>query len=802
MNLVLDNPHDIYEKINHELYLLIDNLTSVSTDETLNRSQVDVREKLIGLKSSLKAKLDSLEKNAEWKTFTIAFYGETGAGKSTLIETLRILLNEPTKKVSRDKFKQLQHLYQEKIVLLSSLESELNAISQDLSDLEKKVETLTCTLRAEQTTLTDKFQVEREYLEEQKQAISDKILQDEQRYLSLTQSIIDFQATIANTKVQASWWRKLIHLFKKLPEELECMKALQTLSEVQQEKEQYKKQLISYEQKAEDLVEDYEYKCVELEQKYNQELQPVRREINLVEQTKKIMNQQLVSLNKEIEEELSELKQYSDGDIIGDGRADFTLKTKCYAFSIESRYFNLLDVPGIEGKEGLVLQEIENAVQSAHAVFYVTNKASPPQTGENNRKGTLEKIKEHLGDHTEVWSIFNKKITNPKYALKSLDLLSDDEKESLLEMDNKMIEQLGKHYQGSLSLTALPAFIASTDCFLSDSENYKRREKFLGDFSKQELLEKSQFLHFLEILKNTILLESNNKIKKANLNKANQSLKFTIENLSDIGIMYEVLARKIGDDCDASCQQLKVSFNELNLNLHNKCENLINESVRRARQNIYKTIDLDISNKNFKAVIEKEFKLCVSDVSGSFPKEIGNQIKEFEKTVDDIFKRFSDLSQEFLSSAVKLGEYKFDDKFDIKINMDNGVNITALIGGLIAAVMVPFTAGQSLWLAGAASFTAIASLVKSVWSSFSADYKMSEQRKSTDENLRKLEIEIKSKLKISLQESTASMEKTVQELDMALRSPVQQLTTTIGLFGNSSKKLTLISNKIDKFGDL
>jgi predicted ATPase len=42
--------------------------------------------------------LEFLETNAEWEKFTMAFFGETNAGKSTIIESLRILFNEESRR--------------------------------------------------------------------------------------------------------------------------------------------------------------------------------------------------------------------------------------------------------------------------------------------------------------------------------------------------------------------------------------------------------------------------------------------------------------------------------------------------------------------------------------------------------------------------------------------------------------------------------------------------------------------------------------------------------------------------------
>ncbi|GAA7278561.1 hypothetical protein UBN20_08360 [Helicobacter pylori] len=81
-----------------------------------------------------------------------------------------------------------------------------------------------------------------------------------------------------------------------------------------------------------------------------------------------------------------------DGAIIGDGRSDFTLKTQSYSFQYNHQTFTLLDVPGIEGREQKVIDQISNATQKAHAIFYVTKTPNPPQKGEEGKGGTIEKI--------------------------------------------------------------------------------------------------------------------------------------------------------------------------------------------------------------------------------------------------------------------------------------------------------------------------------------------------------------------------------------------------------------------------
>ncbi|MFP6166226.1 hypothetical protein ACLGBX_01965 [Helicobacter pylori] len=77
----------------------IENLQNIfkNTDnenERLKKSNQEALEIFQKLEFESLKELESLKKNEEWEKFTIAFYGETGAGKSTLIECLRLFFKE------------------------------------------------------------------------------------------------------------------------------------------------------------------------------------------------------------------------------------------------------------------------------------------------------------------------------------------------------------------------------------------------------------------------------------------------------------------------------------------------------------------------------------------------------------------------------------------------------------------------------------------------------------------------------------------------------------------------------------
>lgn len=215
---------------------------------------------------------------------------------------------------------------------------------------------------------------------------------------------------------------------------------------------------------------------------------------------------------------LNELHSLQDGAIIGDGRSDFTLKTQSYSFQYNHQTFTLLDVPGIEGNEKKVIQQISNATQKAHAIFNVTKKPTPPQKGEEKKEGTIEKIQKQLDSQTEVWTIFNKPINNPR-AFKD-GLIDGSEKESLKILNKEMKNILGKHYMGHQIVSAQMAFYGLSSALLPESDFYKNKQKFLVFKSEEWLLYKSRFQQLGGFITEALLENSCAKIIESNCNKA------------------------------------------------------------------------------------------------------------------------------------------------------------------------------------------------------------------------------------------------------------------------------------------
>lgn len=79
------------------------------TGEEENIELTEIRNTLNALNLEFKDEIEKLENSSEWDKFCIAFFGETNAGKSTIIESLRIIYDEETRRTEAMEKKNAYH---------------------------------------------------------------------------------------------------------------------------------------------------------------------------------------------------------------------------------------------------------------------------------------------------------------------------------------------------------------------------------------------------------------------------------------------------------------------------------------------------------------------------------------------------------------------------------------------------------------------------------------------------------------------------------------------------------------------
>ncbi len=88
----------LYANVSDSIGSAMADILSLNVEHKDGKREIgNITDKLRDIQTRFDSELHQLETQAEWDTFTLAFFGETNAGKSTIIESLRILFQEESR---------------------------------------------------------------------------------------------------------------------------------------------------------------------------------------------------------------------------------------------------------------------------------------------------------------------------------------------------------------------------------------------------------------------------------------------------------------------------------------------------------------------------------------------------------------------------------------------------------------------------------------------------------------------------------------------------------------------------------
>nr|WP_232257743.1 GTPase [Helicobacter pylori] len=498
---------------------------------------------------------------------------------------------------------------------------------------------------------------------------------------------------------------------------------------------------------------------------------------------------------------LNELHSLQDGAIIGDGRSDFTLKTRSYSFQYNHQNFILLDVPGIEGSEQKVIDQISNAqisnaTQKAHAIFYVTKTPNLPQKGEEGKRGTIEKIQRQLDSQTEVWAIFNKPINSP-IALKD-GLINENEKESLKILNKEMKNILGKHYMGYKAVSAQAAFYGLSQALIPETDFDKKKQKFLKDFKAGELLYQSHFKLLGEFIAEELLKNSRAKIIESNCNKA----------LKVVEELQNAIKTTIEKQIDPMIKEMQEHQQEARFNLDRSKEKFISDLEKSAarkinqfesdfRKEMYERIERGIGNNECKEILNNELKQRETKLIEYIERRFKECEKQFRGSVGKNIEQLEERVKDSLAMLKRIGINNPNSNFNTDFNMDSGIDTIGLFSSIVGLVLLFLTpiVGEFALIAGVG--LALVGVGKSIWGFFDSDYKKSQQRKAVNEKLdeacEKITENVKSRIE-SYKKGALGM---IKELNAGFNKLVDYYERMKGQLKEAHEKLGYISNSIN-----
>jgi len=693
-------PIEIYQKVKSEVDSIIDLFKSeeykdVGEEEEFKSSIKCLEE----IKEKLDKEMDSLEKNSEWEEFNIAFYGETNAGKSTLIEVLRILLEENSKMKERELFDIKKEEIQE---ILNEISSN-NEIIKDINN---------------------KF----------------------------------------NTKINS-----LNDKSKLLKQDID--KTREGLTELEEEKN------------------ETENLDLENQDEIDKELMSLNIDmINEIEPLKNIdieLNDKLDNLNKE-------LLNLSDGSIIGDGHSDYTKDVVSYKFSKNNQKFVILDMPGIEGNENEVKDAIDSAIKKAHVVFYIKKDPKPPGNGDDN-EGTLQKIKNHLSQHTQVYSIFNKPAHNPKNIEKGL--VTSAEEVGLIELEKVMKESLGVNYYNNIVLSAYPAFLAIGNSthkrFMGD------QNKFLKEYiDKKILLSKTNVDKFAKKIESEIISDYKNKIIEANYYKIKIRLNNTSESIKKNIFLFEKVKNEVENNVSYTNKQLDNATNVLKSNLYNTAIKEVNSFQTSLRQKIYCEIEKDIDSRTLKDKYEEISTRSIDELKEKLNRTLSNVFDNYKNELEHILKKHKRYEKEILESFI---QYSFSiDSNTFEFNLNTEVDFTKLFSELILSIIgiIIGVAGGGLVAIALGVFGIIFNIGKNLYLAFDKDKKIADQKSRINEIINKTSNEIKDSIKEKLNYIDKDIDYRIKETKKELIITIEKLDSILRILKNFREKLKFFNSNL------
>ncbi len=728
---------DIINEVSKAVNGIENNVKNIDDDE-IKATSSDTIGILSEIKNYISDSLVELEEDSDWDTFTIAFYGETNAGKSTIIETLRLVLQEKTKLQEQQKF-------QETSAIISNLNAKLEKLNEDIVQASKDMDVQ-----------------------------EDKILNIErERALKFNE------------------YQKLLHSFRK--ERIEYVKKIKKgsiwripISTIPSHLRQRKEAKTALTQNRTER-----YKILNNKQEFmhatNNNLATENENKAVLEKIKGSLFIETKILNCEIQNNKECLQLNADGAIIGDGRSDNTRIMVRYEFDVDGKKFAVLDVPGIGGKEDDVASEIKKALRKTHVVFYVKSETKI-EGGDTNTAGIIEKIKEQLGDQTQVYVVYNHRVTSPSQIGDSF--LCDEISKSLAVLDSKMSEVLGKHYVKHIPLSAHFPFLAVAEKFVKDKW-VNSRQKALDKLGKEDLFEKMGFTAFTDLIKKEVTENKEQKLIEANKNKITSLIKKAEEEVRNGQADFEKLYTKTTKLAQKASEEIDDAYDELSSRLSANINDAISTAKNNIRIDVYSYIEQNVDNDALKAELERLSELYTESAALQTKENGKESLADYLNNLQNALERFSRFMEEF---SKKIFEDKLKMEMNINIKTKNDIKWLSGISGVTgivtgSAVLIAATGGTAIpVLAIVVAVMGVVSGILAVWDSvkcfFYDKYKKQQQKKSADENIKEVEKVLKRELetwkKHALQEETRKNHKIKEKINKTVIAIKQQKDTVFG----------------------
>jgi len=453
-----------------------------------------------------------------------------------------------------------------------------------------------------------------------------------------------------------------------------------------------------------------------------------------------------------------------DGRSIGEGYKDFTKTIDLYNYN----NINLIDMPGIEGRENQIIKNIQKAVNKSHVIFYVIGTNKEPEGY------TISKIKNFLKDNAKVYSIINVRGKPTAYKFKK-ELKNKNIAIVESRIERKFSEILGNNYGCNIVVNGYLAFLRSNR--IAKTRFEKDQIKALDIFGNKSKIEEFSNIREIYNLLDSFKKNIKNEIIISNTYKFIKNISVILSNILREKKNFDLflketneLTEKYLDEVDKIIQKYE---SEIMSNLEVNTNSLrveLKKAINRGIDDSDSEYSIKSKLNSIKEKQEKKLDKQIKELLSSMKIEIESKIKEFKDR---------------MSLQIKWLNLKGD--FDLKNILESlEVSFEYVIGQIIDVglsiwgIVVAFGIHPILGIVAA-----VVSFVRKIWDWFfgDPDRRKSEAKSKAVNQINSMINNVEKKIKHKLKRELFSVRRNTKE-------PVIQLR-------NSMKGLKKISMEID-----
>ena len=464
----------------------------------------------------------------------------------------------------------------------------------------------------------------------------------------------------------------------------------------------------------------------------------------------------------------------ADGEIVGTGEPDFTERFGEYDLSIYDKKITLIDMPGILNNKEKYKDQILNALNKAHLVFYVDRDDTKPD------EKTVKKIQAYLKDWVKVYTIYN--VSGFKVNKDSLQ--NKNVRDSACIKEKGYAEALGNCYAGNITLHALFA-LASIANFPSYREDLIRKKtNCLKKFdSCEEMFSYSEFSSLVNLLvdqienyKDEIYLANMQRctaIRIMTIRCLSEELEINLQKQREIPIELKKFRNDVCRYYDTAVSNIQSSCYSIiknNVNLLNvECKKLVEKGEKELDKRC-----AELQERCFH-LIANEQKQKVSDII----KQLSSDIEQRKKKLENFMPQLN------MQVSYNSGQARIDFQGAANCVEFNFENVMDILGDIAAGMVIGSPAG--LW--GMVLF-GLGGLGKGLYDSFWGDSYKKKAKAAIEKAMNQLEKELQ---KSSKQSVEMIVSKIIEQRDKnltAIDDEIKKVSQAVKTIETTCRRLT------------